>query len=379
MIKVSFLDVGQGDSIVITTPNPEVAYLVDIKHGRTVNDYLEENNINCLEAVFITHSDEDHASALNRLLKNWASEKSFSPKTIRRFYINPDRYYVIEMQADAEENGQTIKEQLGKKMKFVELLDSIYEYTLSHDCELEYLTDKKGPFCYDSMKITVIHPSEGFAILWGYRDDRNEASAVLRVEYGNRAILLTADIQLVAMSTLLEKDDAELSADILKFPHHGAWPNDVEGLSSHYTMDKFLEKVDPEYVLLSVGTRQKARYFHVRSEVFCALNKLRNFGHLKRFLCTEVTRTCLLEHPTQTINGKELANRIPCDVIRQARDSLLQEHISNFANANSKTACPCAGTITIEIDSQGTIDILPTTDTHKLVLDKIPFAKCAVN
>ena len=121
MIKVSFLDVGQGDSIVITTPNPEVAYLVDIKHGRTVNDYLEENDINCLEAVFITHSDEDHVSALNRLLKNWASEKSFSPRTIKGFYINPDRYYVIEMQADAKEKGQTVKEQLGKKMKFVEL------------------------------------------------------------------------------------------------------------------------------------------------------------------------------------------------------------------------------------------------------------------
>ena len=58
MIKVNFLDVGQGDSIVITTPNPEVAYLVDIKDGPTVNDYMEENDINCLAAIFITHSNE---------------------------------------------------------------------------------------------------------------------------------------------------------------------------------------------------------------------------------------------------------------------------------------------------------------------------------
>ena len=378
MIKVSFLDVGQGDSIVITTPNPEVAYLVDIKHGRTVNDYMEENNINCLEAVFITHSDEDHISGLDYLLDNWGSDESFNPKTIRGFYINPDRYYVIETRTDAEENGQTVKELLGKKNRYFDSLNSIYEYTLSHDCELEYLTDKKGPFCYDSMKITVIHPSEGFAIFWGYRDDRNETSAVLRVEYGNQAILLTADIQLVAISMLLQKDNAELSADILKFPHHGAWPEYAEGLSSHDTMDKFLEKVDPEYVILSVGTKQKARYFHVRPEVFCTLNKLKNSRRLQRFLCTEATRICLLEHPTQIIEGKKVASEIPYDVINQVRNALPKEYFSNFANKEPE-ACPCAGTITIEIDSQGTINVLPTIDTHKLVFDKIPFAKCTVN
>ncbi|MBC8235119.1 MBL fold metallo-hydrolase [bacterium] len=378
MIKVSFLDVGQGDSIVITTPNPEVAYLVDIKHERTVNDYLEENDINCLAAIFITHSDEDHISGINYLLNNWGSEESFNPKTIKGFYINPDRYYVIETRADAEENGQLVEEQPGKKNRYLQLLNSIYERMPSYGCRMEYLTDKKGPFYYDAMKITVLHPPEDFSIFWGYRDDRNEASAVLRVEYGNRAILLTADIQLVAISMLLQKDDVELSADVLKFPHHGAWPDDIEGLSSHCTMAKFLGKVDPKYVILSVGTRQKAKYFHVRPEVFYALNKLRNSGRLQRFLCAEATRTCLLEHPTQIIDGKEVVNEIPCDAISQVRNTLPKEYLSNFANKETE-ACPCAGTITIEIDTQGAIDVLPTTDAHKLVIDKIPFAKCAVD
>lgn len=378
MIKVSFLDVGQGDSIVITTPNPEVAYLIDIKHERTVNDYLEDNGINCLAAIFITHSDDDHISGINYLLNNWGSEESFSPRTIKGFYINPDRYYVIETRADAEKNGQTVEEQLGKKNRYFHLLNSIYERMPSYGCRMEYLTDKKGPFYYDTMKITILHPPEDFSIFWSYHDDRNEASAVLRVEYGNRAIILTADIQLVAISMLLEKNDAELSADILKFPHHGAWPDDVEGLSSYYTMDKFLEKVDPEYVILSVGTKQKARYFHVRPEVFCAINKLKNSRRLQRFLCTEATRTCLLEHPTQIIEWKKVPSEIPYDVINQVRNALPKEYFSNFANKEPE-ACPCAGTITIEIYSQGTIDVLPTIDAHKLVFDKIPFAKCAVD
>ena len=234
MIKVSFLDVGQGDSIVITTPNPEVAYLVDIKHGRTVNDYLEENDINCLAAIFITHSDEDHISGLNYLLNNWGSDESFTPKTIKGFYINPDRYYVIKTQSDAEGNGQTVGEQLGKK-KYVALLNSIYERMPSYGCRMEILTDKKGPFY------------------------------------------------------------------------------------------------------------------------------------------------CHLEHPTQIIDGKKVAREIPCDIISQVRDVLPPKHISNFVNKGVES-CPCAGTITIEIDHpQGAIDVLPTIDAHKLVLNEIPFAKCIVD
>ena len=66
-ITVAFLDVGQGDSAVITLPDQSSAIVVDCFRDSVTIDYLEEKSVNTLSYVFLTHTDLDHGSSPKKL------------------------------------------------------------------------------------------------------------------------------------------------------------------------------------------------------------------------------------------------------------------------------------------------------------------------
>ena len=70
----------------------------------------------------------------------------------------------------------------------------------------------------------------------------NDASLVLRADTPAGRILLTGDIELEGQANLLAGNE-DLSADVLKVPHHG----------SRYSLPRFLERVHPRIALVSVG------------------------------------------------------------------------------------------------------------------------------
>ncbi len=77
----------------------------------------------------------------------------------------------------------------------------------------------------------------------------NNNSAMLRIQYGDRAILFTGDVQKIAQLAIIEDETTDLSADIEKFPHHG-----------YDRMQKgFLERVDPEIVIFTAGYVKDSR------------------------------------------------------------------------------------------------------------------------
>ncbi len=79
-------------------------------------------------------------------------------------------------------------------------------------------------------------------IIRGEGSDPNNASIVLMVELGDVRILLTGDIEPAAQRALVESG-ADLSADIIKVPHHG----------SSYQDPTFWQAVSPDLALVSVG------------------------------------------------------------------------------------------------------------------------------
>lgn len=107
---------------------------------------------------------------------------------------------------------------------------------------------------FDPVQITVLHPP--MALLRGsprgYFSDVNSNSLVLAVRYGDVNLLLPGDIEDEAERLLLERE-ADLSAQVLKVPHHGGRTS--SGLP-------FLDRVRPTVAVVSAGYRNRFGHPH---------------------------------------------------------------------------------------------------------------------
>ena len=71
LIKIAFLDVGQGDTVVISCPETFEAIVVDCIDANAVLEYLEQEQISYLRGIVITHLHADHYSSVADLLANY--------------------------------------------------------------------------------------------------------------------------------------------------------------------------------------------------------------------------------------------------------------------------------------------------------------------
>lgn len=114
-----------------------------------------------------------------------------------------------------------------------------------------------------------------------------------------RRVLLTADVQLTGISLLMRRTSyLPIQADVLKFPHHGAWPTKWPGLSTIgedipcRSLAEFLEQVRPSSVIFSVG--QNNDDGHIRREVIELLATYHKVtGRLRNVKWTQITVPCL--------------------------------------------------------------------------------------
>ncbi|HEX3014774.1 MAG TPA: ComEC/Rec2 family competence protein, partial [Desulfobacteria bacterium] len=214
-LEVDFLDVGQGDSILITTPGQR-HYLIDggprsaafDSGAAIVRPFLLNKGIKSLDGIFVTHLHDDHTGGLVEVVETFP---------IKRIYFAPDSGTV------AENQGQwpLLKHGL-----------------LKH--KLAVVTLKKGNRLNLDNGVTarVLSPESPYT---GTRSDPNNNSLVLWLSYGNYNILLTGDIEMEALADL---HDQLGKVDVLKQPHHG----------SKYGLDREAwDSINPQAVIVSVG------------------------------------------------------------------------------------------------------------------------------
>ena len=96
------------------------------------------------------------------------------------------------------------------------------------------------------MKFTILSPPQAFA-------SENDNSCVLKIQTEYGAVLLTGDIEEPAESWLVENYGENLKANVLIAPHHG---------SKTSSTTKFLQAVQPEYVLIPAGYRNQFGHPH---------------------------------------------------------------------------------------------------------------------
>lgn len=230
MLRVTMIDVGQGDGILIQTPENKV-YLMDggSTSNRGVGTYqilptLKYYGIREIEAVFISHMDYDHYSGILELLELQLETREVQINNV-----------VVPCNVDEE-----------KLMQMKELI---------HQCGIALHYVERGFALRDGeVEFYVLMPYADYRA-----DSENENSLTMRVTYGEFDLLFTGDLEKAAeveFLRLLKESGAESHVDyeVLKVGHHG---------SNNASSTLFLEQIKAEVALISCGRNNMYGHPHI--------------------------------------------------------------------------------------------------------------------
>ncbi len=214
-LKIHFIDVGQGDSILIQQGDRFM--LIDAgdnQYEQTVVNYLKQNNVSKLDYVIGTHPHADHIGGLDAVINAFDVEKIIMPGIIHTTKTFEDVIVAIKNK--------------GLKITTPNAGDT---YTLGN------------------AKFTIVAPNSS-----SY-DNLNNYSVVLNLKHGSNSFLFTGDAEDVSENEILNKN-YDIKADVLKVGHHG---------SNTSTSAEFLKAVNPKYAVIQVEKDNK--YGHPHAEV----------------------------------------------------------------------------------------------------------------
>jgi competence protein ComEC len=231
-MRVTLLDVGQGDAIVIEFPNG-TRVLIDAgprnpafdAGKKTIAPWLHRSGIRKLDAIVITHAHDDHLGGCASLLTDFKVGKLIVPDTAG---VRGSAKFLLDLARG-----------IGVGVDFVREGNSLQFDTLT--------------------RIFVLGPSEK-----RLSDDPNDRSIVLKILFGRSSMLLTGDASVIAESRMVRLGRELLNSGVLKVAHHGA---------STSTGAHFLDAIRPSLALISVG---RANKFGHPSDT--TLERLRRFG-----------------------------------------------------------------------------------------------------
>lgn len=242
-LHVEFLDVGQGDSALVTMPNG-LTLLVD-GGGRpnffhssndtgnsntgfeadrgasigeaVVSEYLWSQGLDSLDYVLATHADADHIDGLNDVVNNFAVRGALVGRTPMN-----DPEYARFAQNIADTSTPVFVIESGDKISI------------------------------GGVSIEVLWPNASREL---NAPSRNNDSVVLRIAFGSRAILMTGDIEKEAERELVSSA-GDLRADVIKVPHHGSRTSSI---------DAFVRACHSSVAIISVG--RTSMFGHPHREV----------------------------------------------------------------------------------------------------------------
>ena len=227
--EIVFLDVGQGDSILIKSGGKNV--LIDTGNQKTkLKEALAKQGVNNLDAVIITHHDDDHMGCLEDLS---------TYETISAVYTSENAQMcsckgcgeLKTLAANTSSNHTLNGLSVGDKV-------NVGVYT----CEVvwpETFEDEGGNSDSVSLLITSDENSDGQA------------------EF---SLLMTGDAESESIEKMI-KENLVHNVDVIKVPHHGS----KVGLN-----DEVLDTLNPQSAIISVGANN--RYGHPKEETLNYLN-----------------------------------------------------------------------------------------------------------
>lgn len=205
----AFIDVGQGDAMVVKTPNGKAIMLdtggsrdgaFDVG-ARVDVPFLLYHDITTIEYIFLTHAHEDHAAGAGGVLK----------------YVPVKAVITANEGIDAYQKSMKASQNVIEKTEFI-------------------VPDKGDVFAVDGVTIEVLYAPKTAS-------GENEMSNLYRVSYGAASVLVTGDM-VKEDEEKLAANGEDIAATILKVGHHG---------SKTSSSVEFLKKVNPKFAVISVG------------------------------------------------------------------------------------------------------------------------------
>ncbi|HSS20246.1 MAG TPA: ComEC/Rec2 family competence protein [Pyrinomonadaceae bacterium] len=240
-LRVDFLDVGQGDSALVTFPDG-TTMLVDgggrpgpfqkeqldeedetfERETRSIGDavvseYLWWRGLDHVDYILATHADADHIDGLNDIARNF----KVSAALVARAPVKDGEF-------------QKFSRTLAEKRVPLRLIGA---------GDILHFGEVTAEVLWPAPSVNVNDSS------------RNNDSIVLRLRLGARSMLLTGDVEMAGERGILSRAK-ELSADVVKVAHHG---------SKTSSTDAFVQATKPKFAVISVG--QTSIFGHPNAEV----------------------------------------------------------------------------------------------------------------
>ena len=215
MLRIHFMDVGQGDAVLVETPK---GYQVLIDAGRGIQilnalDTILQANDRDIDIAIMTHPDEDHIGGFMSVLQR------YSVKTVIQSFIASESNMYKQITSAIEREGAT-----------------------THTIKQAY------SFSLDNVQFDILWPI-GMEVT-----ETNAASIVLLMTYGTTKILLTGDAPAEVEEFLIKSFPKKLSdIEILKTGHHG---------SKTSTAASFLMHTKPNTIVHSFGENNPYKHPH---------------------------------------------------------------------------------------------------------------------
>jgi len=215
-MRVTFLDVGQGDGAVFQFPSGEVMIMDGgpEREGwnageRIIEPFLLASGIRRIDILAFSHPQLDHLGGLPFLISGFDCAAILDP-------------------------GQPTS-----LRQYSEILRAAIERDIP-----VYHPRRGDSFREGDARVEIMHPGREWVGQLSALDDINDVSLVARLTYGKISLLMTGDIERAVEEDLVHAYGTDLNADILKVAHHG---------SASSSTVSFLSAVNPSVAVVSVG------------------------------------------------------------------------------------------------------------------------------
>jgi len=222
-VSIYFLDVGQGDSSIIITPDDKVVMIDSGSDESLILNYLQNLGISHIDLLIATHAHADHITGMDKIIAK------YKPKA----FIDPGIPHTTST--------------------YQRMITAIDKYNINY---YEGISRKIN---LGSLTFTILPPANPLI-----RDsEHNNNSVVVRLDFKDFSCLFTGDIEKEREGQLITESRSNLNVDILKIGHHG---------SSSSSSPLFIKSVGLKIAVICCG--QSNKYGHPHQETISLLQSL---------------------------------------------------------------------------------------------------------